>query len=149
MCCRCERCEDPTDLGSYGNAFLCGQCKVNTPTPRPPPHLAAVQGPVLPQREDDTHWKCEKCPFTIKSTQIKDVIQLIDDDKNEILANPKKKKIRKIEKTIKKWEGILDPRNLLITRLKYNLVKKSLNIFNIQLTNSPKCVTNISNKHIN
>ena len=62
--------------------------------------------------------------MTVKSSQIEDIIQSIDEEKNEILRNPKKKKIRNIEKTLRKWENILYPRNLLMIRLKYNLVRK-------------------------
>ena len=64
--------------------------------------------------------------MTVKSSQIEDIIQSIDEEKNEILRNPKKKKIRNIEKTLRKWENILYPRNLLMIRLKYNLVSLPL-----------------------
>ena len=77
---------------------------------------------MIPQKYNDGMWKCEQCFSTFESKQINELVQFIDDEKNEILGNPKKKKIRIIEKTIKKWEGILDSRNLIIARLKYNLV---------------------------
>lgn len=104
MTCRCERCQDPTDLGTYGSGVLCRECK----------------GPVIPL--DQRTWRCQKCHKTVKSGKIENIIQSIDEEKNEILGNPKKKKIRNIEKTIRKWEEILYPTNLLITRLKYNLI---------------------------
>lgn len=46
----------------------------------------------------------------------------MDAEQKELLANPKLKKIKTIEKFIKKTLTKLDPRNLLIVRLKYNLI---------------------------
>ena len=46
----------------------------------------------------------------------------IDEEQKDLLANPKLKKIKTIEKFIKKSLTKLDPRNLLIVRLKYNLI---------------------------
>ena len=86
--------------------------------------MVVMQGPVIPLSNDQRSWRCQKCHKTVKASKIEKIIQLIDDEKNEILGNPKKKKIRNIEKTIRKWEETLYPTNLLITRLKYNLVRK-------------------------
>ena len=50
------------------------------------------------------------------------ITSAIDEEQKELLANPKLKKIKTIEKFIKKSLSKLDPRNLLIVRLKYNLI---------------------------
>ena len=51
---RCERCEDPTDLGTYGNAVLCRGCK----------------GPVIPMKEDPGSWQCQKCMEKILTEEV-------------------------------------------------------------------------------
>eukprot|EP00092_Neocalanus_flemingeri_P005018 GFUD01005395.1.p1 GENE.GFUD01005395.1~~GFUD01005395.1.p1 ORF type:complete len:523 (+),score=168.51 GFUD01005395.1:74-1570(+) len=106
MICRCERCDDPTDLGTYGSAVLCRRCK----------------GPVIPMADDPGAWQCQKCKEKILTEEVDSLISAIDEEQKELLANPKLKKIKTIEKFIKKSLSKLDSRNLLIVRLKYNLI---------------------------
>jgi len=106
MICRCERCEDPSDLGTFGSAVLCRGCK----------------GPVIPVLEDTGSWQCKKCEEKMLTEEVDSLIFDIDEEQKDLLANPKLKKIKTIEKFIKKSLTKLDPRNLLIVRLKYNLI---------------------------
>jgi len=106
MLCRCERCEDPADLGTYGSAVLCKKCK----------------GPVLPLAETIEDWQCQKCKERISTEEVDRLIFSIDEEQKELLANPNLKKIKTIEKFIKKSLSKLDSRNHLIVRLKYNLI---------------------------
>jgi len=106
MICRCERCEDPRDLGTYGSAVLCRKCK----------------GPVIPSKEDEGAWYCTKCKDKLLTEQVDQLVFNLDEEQKDLLANPKLKKIKTIEKFIKKSVTKVDPRNLLVVRLKYNLI---------------------------
>ncbi|EDW69913.1 SET domain-containing protein SmydA-8 [Drosophila virilis] len=46
--CACARCEDPTELGTFAGAHVCGKCKVGKIISMDPLQLAA-------------NWKCEVC----------------------------------------------------------------------------------------
>ena len=53
------------------------------------------------------------------------MVQLVynlEEEQKDLLDNPKLKKIKTIEKFIKKSVTKVDPRNLLVVRLKYNLI---------------------------
>ena len=107
LACRCVRCEDPRDLGSYGNAVLCPACR----------------GALLPPpgcRGD--FWTCEQCPKTVASPMVDALVHSLDKEQKAALADPETKTVRTLEKLIKKWGKRLDPRNLLVVRLKYNLL---------------------------
>ena len=67
-------------------------------------------------------WACEKCQGKFSSDSIDKIVMALDEQKNAILSDPSKKKIRVIENFISKCTKILHPQNLLIVRLKYNLI---------------------------
>ena len=67
-------------------------------------------------------WKCQKCPTKYSSDSIDKIVTTLDEEKNNILGDPSKKKVAIIEKFIKKCASKLDGRNLIIVRLKYNLI---------------------------
>ena len=54
--------------------------------------------------------------------QVDQLVFNLDEEQKDLLANPKLKKIKTIEKFIKKSVTKVDPRNLLVVRLKYNLI---------------------------
>ena len=72
--CGCLRCSDPTDLGTYSSALICGACRMfndNTPT----------QGLVLPHSPDTktpaafSHiWKCNSCEKTLTKEAVHKLI---------------------------------------------------------------------------
>ena len=82
-CCRCERCCDPTDLGSYGSAVSCNKCKVTelcftqfrgAESSRTVLHcIPSCQGPVLPGGKDGAVWVCEKCGAKFSGNSINKV----------------------------------------------------------------------------
>ena len=56
------------------------------------------------------------------SESIDKIVTALDSEKNQVLFNPKLKRIKVIEKLISRCSTKLDPRNLIIIRLKYNLI---------------------------
>ena len=93
-------------MGAFGSAILCLKCK----------------GPVIPCIDVEDSWKCDKCDFQMSTNAVDKLVFDIEAYQKELLTVPKMKKIDKIEKFIKKSLTKLDSRNLLITRLKYNLL---------------------------
>ncbi|KAM3965846.1 SET and MYND domain containing, arthropod-specific, member 5 [Aphomia sociella] len=63
--CRCRRCSDPTELGTYLSAMKClGDSK------------KVCDGIHLPEDplDDETEWACNKCSITINNSQVNMVI---------------------------------------------------------------------------
>ena len=73
---------------------------------------------------ENKFWICEneKCKTKYSVESIDKIVTSLDEEKNELLGNPKTKRIKFIEKFIKKCSTKLDARNLIIVRLKYNLI---------------------------
>jgi len=108
MQCRCVRCEDPRDLGSLGNALLC-------PVP-------SCRGCMLPSSPKDETWTCEKCGKGKPAAQVNSLILQLEREQKSLLGDPAKKRVEVLEKVIQKWGKVLHPSNLLVVRLKYNLI---------------------------
>jgi len=101
--CRCERCEDPRDLGSLGSAVVCPSCR----------------GALLPGGQV---WTCAGCGETRPKAKVDELVFVLNKQQKEVLGDPQKKRIEVLEKLLGKWGKVLHPRNLLLVRLRYNLV---------------------------
>ena len=80
-----------------------------------------LKGPVI-SSDDASVWKCLECSSKFSSASINKIVLSLDEQKNSILSDPAKKKISVIEKFITKCSKTLHCKNLLIARLKYNLI---------------------------
>nr|CAH7726819.1 unnamed protein product [Callosobruchus chinensis] len=60
--CKCERCTDPTEFGTYMNAITCNRCKGNVV-------------PIMPQKNCD--WRCEDCMKVVSVKEVGKILTLI------------------------------------------------------------------------
>lgn len=72
--CRCHRCQDPTEFGTFASAVRCRSCTSGWVLPNDDPESAAsaVEGVAL-------RWKCSECSSELKSEEIgrtEEVIQV-------------------------------------------------------------------------
>ena len=81
-----------------------------------------LKGSVNPEKDEEQFWKCEICTKRFSSASIDKIVMSLDDEKNKILRDPTRKKIKVIENFITKCMKVLDARNLIIIRMKYNLI---------------------------
>uniref|UniRef100_A0A1B6KW78 MYND-type domain-containing protein n=1 Tax=Graphocephala atropunctata TaxID=36148 RepID=A0A1B6KW78_9HEMI len=62
--CKCVRCVDPTELGTYFSALICEKSE--------------CRGPVLPENlcsvTSDTVWSCARCGLTMTDQQVEDIL---------------------------------------------------------------------------
>ena len=75
-----------------------------------------------PEKDEEKFWKCENCSKRFSSASIDKIVMSLDDEKNKILLDPARKKVKVIENFITKCTRFLDSRNLIIIRMKYNLI---------------------------
>lgn len=121
--CMCERCVDPTELGTYASAFVCQKCR------RPDENkvVAEDMGYLLPANQsalgitEDIPWRCNACQYAIQLNRlypkIEELTQAIEaNDGKAIDYNPVAAgEIANI--LIDKYKGIfLHPNHWLIQR---------------------------------
>ena len=75
-----------------------------------------------PEKDNEKFWKCENCSKRFSSASIDKIVMSLDDEKNKILLDPAWKTVKVIENFITKCTRVLDGRNLIIIRMKYNLI---------------------------
>ena len=102
--CDCQRCKDPTELGSFTSGIFCTKC---------PNH----EGILLPEYplEKETNWVCNKCSSK-KSRSF--IAKLLDEDVIP-LDNGDRGKSAKCEDFIRKYERILHPNHYLLTDIRF------------------------------
>ena len=106
-CCECERCKDPTELGSMASALRCSKCQ---------------DGFVLPLNplEDDSAWKCtyEACAQQMESQVVFNNFHAIAEE-----IRSAKDSIGSLLKLLKKHKQDLHPQHYLIARAADRIVE--------------------------
>ena len=102
--CECQRCKDPTELGSFASGIFCTRC----------PNQEGILLPEYPL-EKESNWVCNKCSSK-KSRSF--ITKLLDEDVI-LLDNRDRKKSAKCEAFIRKYENkILHPNHYLLTDIR-------------------------------
>jgi hypothetical protein len=108
--CRCARCSDETELGTYLGAIYCSQCK-KSGTKRN--SMIVSENPLEPS----ANWKCEVCSHVVAGRQMtwgnEAVLQ-------EIAALDKSKP-QALEEFLDKYRDALHPTNWHMLEVKYAL----------------------------
>lgn len=108
--CTCDRCEDPTELGSHMSTLLCPSC--------------GGKGYLLKDKNNNK-WCCQNCKHQQASEDIDKIIQKLQ---NDILqAN---KDIYELEMLLQKLSKILHPQHYMIVDVKQNIASILRSIIN-------------------
>jgi len=101
--CKCRRCEDITELGTFMSAILCPQCK----------------GTVLPENNsiDCQEWKCMECG---QKTEVEKVLEIVKELEEEMF-NTMEHELEKYEKLLEKFSSLLHPNHYQLQILKRHL----------------------------
>nr|CAD7419272.1 unnamed protein product [Timema cristinae] len=112
--CRCQRCADPTELGTYISAMKClGASSEGTP-------CGGIQLPLSPL-EEDSDWKCDRCPITLSSSQVNDLVTRIGDEVENILRGGPT--VKPLEELLDKVSTFLHPNHYHCYAVKHSLVQ--------------------------
>ncbi|CAH0725550.1 unnamed protein product, partial [Brenthis ino] len=65
--CKCERCSDPTEFGTYIGNIYCSICNHSSVDSYPPTDAMLVSTNPL---DETASWQCEKCGYYIQSRQM-------------------------------------------------------------------------------
>ncbi|RZB39816.1 zf-MYND and/or SET domain containing protein [Asbolus verrucosus] len=120
--CVCERCKDPTELGSYAGAIYCTRCKS---VDRSNENKIISCDPL----DQDANWKCEGCGYLVEG---KEMIWGNEVLKKEI-SQLDKKSPAALENFLVKYQGVLHSKNAHFLEVKYALCQMYGNLEGFQL----------------
>lgn len=110
--CCCERCRDPSELGTYLSGLRC------LGTESAP--CGGVQLPVNPL-EDNTEWACDKCDVKVDNNEVNFLINQIGEEVDYVqLGNPT---IGELDKLLTKLLTFLHPNHYHCYAIKHSLVQ--------------------------
>lgn len=110
--CKCIRCSDPTELGTYISAAKClGQ------------DGSPCEGIHLPEDplDDDTDWACNRCPAKVNSHEINMVIFQMGEEVETIQLMGGS--IEMLEKLLSKLSTFLHPNHYHLYAIKHSLIQ--------------------------
>nr|XP_013189670.1 unnamed protein product [Amyelois transitella] len=114
--CECERCTDPTELGTYLGSIYCSMC--NGPFSNP----ESTKRPMLISTnplDEGALWKCEECNHFIHGRQMVWGNNALSQDLNKLNKNGPKE----FEEFIERYSNTMHPSNHLIVQAKLALIQ--------------------------
>lgn len=110
--CVCERCKDPTELGTHFSTLRCmGSEEL------PCNGLQLPKDPLSP----DSEWACNKCPITVTKEQVSFFTGRMNEEIEAILASTPTPK--HLEDLLEKLENFLHPTHCLMFSVKHSLLQ--------------------------
>lgn len=109
--CRCQRCLDPTELGTHTSTLKCSKCD---------------NGWVLPKDpiDPETTWNCTCCKFNTSAAAVDKAMQALQAELDEINAMGFcAKRLEALEAYFKKYRSILHPRHYIMISVRQNLLQ--------------------------
>jgi len=101
--CRCPRCVDPTELGTYVSAKLCPTCISKAPKPKkgakapPPKCIVLPEDPISPS----SNWMCSNCSSPLDSDYVVRMTSVVTEEAEELEStNPT---VKSCESFLEKW----------------------------------------------
>ncbi|XP_017864779.1 PREDICTED: protein msta [Drosophila arizonae] len=110
--CRCARCEDPTEYGSYVSALRCLGDVSKT--------CVGVQLPVDPL-DEKTQWKCDTCPMVVDAAYVTEVQTHMTEQVESLLAG--RPTASQVELLLARLSQLLHTNHFHMFNLKHTLVQ--------------------------
>ncbi|CAH0694740.1 unnamed protein product [Spodoptera exigua] len=110
--CKCPRCSDPTELGTYLSAMRCLGDGNNS-----------CDGIHLPDDplDDETDWSCNKCPAKVSNSQVNMVISQMGEDVENVLMMGGS--VTVLENLLFRLSNFLHPNHYHLYTIKHSLVQ--------------------------
>ena len=83
--CKCKRCQDPTELGTYYGGIYCSKCNSFSPD-EDQPTFKGISYQEKPF-EMSSDWKCNHCNNTFPGEECQTVFKRLFDNIQEAIAN--------------------------------------------------------------
>lgn len=110
--CKCERCKDPTELGSNLSSLRCLGSE-----------LGACNGYQLPidPLDDKGDWACNKCQVKLSTEQVATLVNQIGEEVDMVQAN--KPTVKELEGLLDKMLTFLHPNHYHVYSVKHSLLQ--------------------------
>ncbi|XP_056638208.1 SET domain-containing protein SmydA-8-like [Diorhabda sublineata] len=110
--CQCQRCKDPTELGSYLSALKC------LGTDGEP--CGGTQLPINPV-DDKTEWTCDSCSVKLTNEEVGFLVNGIGEEVDHVqLTNPT---VKDLEALLTKMNTFLHPNHYHVYAVKHSLIQ--------------------------
>uniref|UniRef100_A0A182JPK7 MYND-type domain-containing protein n=1 Tax=Anopheles christyi TaxID=43041 RepID=A0A182JPK7_9DIPT len=110
--CKCNRCSDPTEFGTFLSALRCMGVE-NEP-------CGGFQLPIDPLSET-SDWKCNQCPVQITHDQVNFLVSKIGEEVDDVMG--RKSSVKEFEDLIHKLQNFLHPNHFHLQTLKHSLIQ--------------------------
>lgn len=108
--CKCQRCLDPTELGTHLSTLKCQKC------------APGFVLPLEPTNVEETMWKCTNCEFDLPAAAIERILFVIQDSLEDVFAmGMTGNQIEVLEAFIEKYQKSLHPNHFILMNVRHNL----------------------------
>ncbi|BES87956.1 Set and mynd domain containing [Nesidiocoris tenuis] len=112
--CKCQRCSDPTELGTHLSSLKCVGADAKDET-------VQCQGTILPiSSAENADWKCDRCPATLTASHVADLMSRISSDVDLHIENPT---VPKLEQFLSKLDKLLHKNHYHCFMVKHSLIQ--------------------------
>ncbi|CAB0010471.1 unnamed protein product [Nesidiocoris tenuis] len=112
--CKCQRCSDPTELGTHLSSLKCVGADAKDET-------VQCQGTILPiSSAENADWKCDRCPATLTASHVADLMSRISSDVDLHIENPT---VSKLEQFLSKLDKLLHKNHYHCFMVKHSLIQ--------------------------
>ncbi|KAH8374231.1 hypothetical protein KR200_004683 [Drosophila serrata] len=109
--CQCDRCLDPTELGTHFSSLKCGQCAEGYQVPWQP-------------TDSDTSWNCSTCGAITSNPEVQAMLQSLQSEVNTVQAlDMGPKRLEEAERLLRKYKSLLHPMHYIATGLRQLLIE--------------------------
>ncbi|XP_035898928.1 SET domain-containing protein SmydA-8 [Anopheles stephensi] len=110
--CKCDRCSDPTELGTFLSALRCMGLESEP--------CGGFQLPLNPLLET-SDWQCNRCPVQVTHAQVNLLMAQIGEEVDGVMG--RKCSVKEFEDLIFKLESFLHPNHFHLQTLKHSLIQ--------------------------
>ncbi|CAH2044007.1 unnamed protein product, partial [Iphiclides podalirius] len=111
--CDCQRCADPTELGTHLSTLKCNKCDNG---------IVLSTNPL----DNDAQWSCteKKCGFKTSGAAMRKLLAVVQAEVDQLdLLEPGPQSIEQREATIKKYKSVFHPRHSIPLSIKHALAQ--------------------------
>lgn len=109
--CQCERCLDPTELGTFFSSLKCRKCNKGSMVSSKP-------------TDEEAEWHCTNCDRVLEADAMAIVTKVMQDDVGKIVyMESGTERLESYEQAFKKYRAVLEPLHYLLNSIRQSLIE--------------------------
>lgn len=127
--CQCERCLDPTELGTYFSSLKCRKCNKGSMVSSKPTGnyywryntLNLIRSTIS---DEEAEWHCTSCDRVLEADAMAIVTKVMQDDVGKIVyMESGTERLESYEQAFTKYSAVLEPLHYLLTSIRQSLIE--------------------------